>query len=118
MRELFEEWYRKEIRDDSILPTILERDSNDEYGFKVIQRQWEAFQAGAASQVGEWTKTLPTEPGWYWQRNSPGGYKYFRYVTFIDGVGHVADYGSTLSDTHGEWSSQPVPSPKEDLKNS
>lgn len=61
-----------------------------------------------------WTTTKPTQPGWYWYRHSPelwspgtilrvGG---DGFIFGVQGMPHV----STLT---GEWSSTPIPMPKE-----
>lgn len=63
-----------------------------------------------------WTKTPPKTDGWYWRRNSRGAaiVRVFRCLT-TDGTEYfVVGNQNVNSMTACEWSSEPVPEPKEE----
>ena len=71
----------------------------------------------------KWTQTPPSEPGWYWWRQSKtwperygsGAMPHCRWVTFQGGVLGVFNSGSwrTFEFLGGEWWPERIPEPEE-----
>lgn len=66
----------------------------------------------------EWTTSKPTKPGWYWWRRDPSVISTIvhLYVGREDGVLFMClegGAGLAVDRLQGEWSSEPIPEPKE-----
>ena len=63
-----------------------------------------------------WTTTKPTQPGWYWWRLTKSPTEVVVCVNFCPQDAAQVFYDGKvewLYEKNGEWSSTPVPTPKE-----
>jgi hypothetical protein len=63
-----------------------------------------------------WTHVRPSRPGWYWWRVGRDNRAricevyYFQNILIVSGI---SAYPKCVATTIGEWSSEPIPEPKE-----
>ena len=64
-----------------------------------------------------WTKTKPSEPGWWWYRDKVTLNQVPRCILVVDDDGVLRAYSGgwnvMLQRDPGEWSSEPIPEPEE-----
>jgi len=71
--------------------------------------KWVQTAINKATRV-RWTATKPTQPGWYWWRESSLSAK--KFVQAYEAKGRLWFTSSAASEGRGEWSDKPIQEPE------